>query len=89
MLTIISTYSIFTVPPMIKWNNVPMIVFMAIAYLLSLVVTVEYLRLTITDPVDRRVKGERVVGDTKLCSRCNVEVGVKTFHCLKCKRCTD
>lgn len=84
MLTIISTYSVFTVPPIIKWNNVPMIVFMAVAYLLCLVMIFEYLRLTITDPVDVRVKGVSLGGETKVCTRCNVEVGVKTFHCLKC-----
>lgn len=52
MLAIVSTYSAFTVPPIIRWNCIPMIVFMAIAYLLCLVMVFDYLKLTVTDPVD-------------------------------------
>jgi hypothetical protein len=89
MAAIISIYSAFTVPPMINWMSVPMVVFMAIAYFLCLIIVYDYLKLTITDPVDERIKGVRMVGETKYCSICNIDVGVKTYHCIKCKRCTD
>jgi hypothetical protein len=66
-----------------------MIVFMAIVYLLCLIMIYDYCLLTMIDPVDERLKGNAVDGETKLCSKCDMQVGLKTYHCIKCMRCTD
>lgn len=50
---------------------------------------VDYLILTITDPVDPRIAGNVLEGITKFCSKCLTDVGIKTYHCMKCERCTD
>ncbi len=57
MIAIITIYSVFTVPPIIKWGNIPMIVFMAIIYLGIVIMIIDYLILTVVDPVDKCLKG--------------------------------
>jgi hypothetical protein len=51
----ITLYSVMMVPPIFKWNNIPLIVFMAILYALFIPIAYDYMFLSCKDPVDRRV----------------------------------
>lgn len=85
----ITLYSVMMVPPIFKWNNIPLIVFMAILYALFIPIAYDYMFLSCQDPVDRRVYedlGDET--DTKLCSKCQRRVSKQTYHCLRCDRCT-
>jgi hypothetical protein len=52
MIALLVMYSVFSVPPMISWKSTALIVFMAITYFLFLIAIYDYVKLTITDPVD-------------------------------------
>jgi hypothetical protein len=89
MLTIIALYCAFTVTAIVKWDSAVLIVFMVITFVICLIMGYDYVVLTIADPVDERIKGVLVIAETKYCSICRCNVGVKTYHCIKCSRCTD
>ena len=91
-IVILILYSAFVVPPIVQWNNVALIIFMTVFYVLLVPILYDYCRLTCTDPVDPNILSQQSYGSSqqvKNCSICKLEVKRTTEHCLNCQRCTD
>jgi len=94
-LIILALHSIFIVPPIVAVIKHAVLIFLlGLHYALILLLIYDYAYLTFKDPVDSLVSKQanpdlQPAHEVKKCMICNCNVFLKSYHCMRCNRCTE
>lgn len=95
MVVLIVLHSVFIVPPIVAVIKHAVLIFLlSLHYCLLLIVSIDYLILTIKDPVDSLVEGSTIESlqnpqELRYCEECAHSKFIKSYHCRCCNRCTE